>query len=213
MVTQLPWFGFSVVLCNSARKQLDTTGADVGSTASDSFKLVVSNEHGEYDPGALALYGYDMLAEPFKETTVFVSLPPGASSPRSSGTSYTWRLVREDDESDLISMADVSGGSSMRVTLTGAGANYSLLVQRQDVLASEPATKTTTEVRVETRVVIACKYVRRELRDLTAADSTSFFSAMREFYTVELEEGREKYREDFANSKIMSGYHNSRVSA
>lgn len=168
MVTQLPWFGFSVVLCNSARKRLDTTGADVGSTASDSFKLVATNEHGEYDPGALALYGYDMLAEPFKETTIFVSLPPGASSPRSSGTSYTWRLVREDDESELISMADVSAegaenGTSMRVPLTGAGATYSLLVQRQHVLASEPATKTTTEVWAETRVVIACKYVRREL--------------------------------------------------
>lgn len=36
---------------------------------------------------------------------------------------------------------------------------------------------------------------------------------MREFYTVELEEGREKYGEDFTNSKIMSGYHNSGVSA
>eukprot|EP00752_Nemacystus_decipiens_P002661 g2489.t1 len=195
--------------------------ADVGSTASEGFTLVATNEYGEYDRGALALYGYDMLVEPHKETTISVSLPPGASSPRSSGSSYSWRLVREDDESEVIDVADASAegeesGSSVKVTLTEAGATYSLLVQRQHVVVSgqtegAPATTTTTTVvRAEKQVVISCKYVRRELRDLTTADSSAFFSAMREFYTVGLEEGREKYGEDFTNSKIMSGYHNSR---
>eukprot|EP00752_Nemacystus_decipiens_P002672 g2500.t1 len=200
--------------------ELDAASATVGA---DDFTLVATNEYGEYDRGALALYGYDMLVEPYKETTITASLSPPDDSPLAAAstgsTSYKWQLVREDGESEVIDMADCTpddveeSGSAVKVTLTGAGATYSLLVSRQQTVTSEGhdgSSIVTTVVLSEKQVVISCKYVRRELRDLTTADSTAFFSAMREFYTVELEEGREKYGEDFTNSAIMSGYHNSR---
>eukprot|EP00752_Nemacystus_decipiens_P002673 g2501.t1 len=204
--------------------ELNDATADVGANGADDFTLVATNEYGEYDRGALALYGYDMLVEPYKETTITASLsPPPDDSPLAAAstgsTSYKWQLVREDGESEVIDMADCTpddaeeSSSAVKVTLTGAGATYSLLVSRQQTVTSEGrdgSSVTTTVVLSEKQVVISCKYVRRELRDLTTADSTAFFSAMREFYTVELEEGREKYGEDFTNSKILSGYHNSR---
>eukprot|EP00752_Nemacystus_decipiens_P002676 g2502.t3 len=150
--------------------QLDAATPSTQDGANDST-LVASNEYGEYDLGALALYGHDMLVEPCKETIITATLPAGSPlTGESSGMSFKWQL-----------------------TVTSEGHGGSSVV--------------TTVALAEKQVVISCKYVRPELRDLTTADSTTFFSAMRELYTVELEEGREKYGGDFANSAIMAGYH------
>ncbi|CAB1104332.1 unnamed protein product [Ectocarpus sp. CCAP 1310/34] len=168
---------------------LDNEGRSVRGDSSSGLTLVATNEYGEYDRGALALYGFDMLVEPYKKTTISVT---GLAS-SSGSTSYTWLLVREDDDEpeavdlEVVEQNDAPSGSSVNVTLIEAGATYSLRV--------------------------TCRHVRRELRDLTSEDRTAFFSAMRKFYTVNLEAGKEKYGKTFANSKIMSTYHHSRVRA
>ncbi|CAN0296786.1 unnamed protein product [Pylaiella littoralis] len=163
--------------------------------------LVATNEYGEYDRKALALYGLEMVVEPFRETRITVSNLPGASSMR-----FRWLLILADDAGAPLDSAeplvDSSGGSFATVTLTEPGTKYALLVQHVTSDGSAGA--------VESRTTITCKRVRRELRDLTEADRTGFFSAMREFYTVTREEGREKYGDGFAGAKYVAAYHNSR---
>ncbi|CAM9366596.1 unnamed protein product, partial [Hapterophycus canaliculatus] len=164
--------------------------------------LRATNEYGEFDRRALALYGLDMLVEPFRETRITVV--PNPSEASASGH-YYWLLVRADQSGEPLdgeeALVDAKAGQLATITLTGAGGKYALLVQQ---------VKADGSVLAEERVAITCKYVRRELRDLTEADRVAFFTAMREFYTVPLEEGRAKYGEEFSNAKRVAAYHNTR---
>lgn len=163
--------------------------------------LVATNEYGEYDRKALVLYGLEMVVEPFRETRITVSNLQGASS-----MLFHWVLIRADDSGAPLDSAeplvDTKAGSFATVSLTEPGTKYALLVQQITPQGS---------VLAESRVTITCKYVRRELRDLTQDDRTRFFSAMREFYTVSKEDGRARYGEGFSNAKHMAAYHNSEV--
>ena len=166
--------------------------------------LVATNEYGEYDRKALALYGLEMLVEPYRETRITATNPEGASL--GLGGRFYWLLVRADQSGSPLEGADAQvdarGGPFATVTLTDAGEKYALLVQQ---------TRADGSVVAEKRVTITCKYVRRELRDLTEADRTRYFTAMREFYTVTLDEGRAKYGAAFYNARHVAAYHNSRV--
>lgn len=164
--------------------------------------LIATNEYGEYDRKALALYGLEMVVEPFRETRITASTLAGAFL----GGRFNWLLVRADEAGlpleGVEAHVDAKAGPFATVTLTDAGEKYALLVQQ---------TRADESVVAEKRVTITCKYVRRELRDLTEADRTGYFSAMREFYTVPLEEGRAKYGSAFYNARHVAAYHNSRV--
>lgn len=95
------------------------------------------------------------------------------------------------------------GGFHATIELEEPGGYYLLLVRqmlRDGTIAAEG------------KATVACKYIRRELRDLKAADLRDFFEAMRIFYTVSIEEGRERYGLTFNNYKRIVAYHNSRVS-
>lgn len=162
---------------------------------------MATNEYGEYDQRALVMYGLDMVVEPHKETKVTVLHPDTLSS------RFHWVLTRADSKGVPLYNAepeiDANGGAVATVVLTQAGKTYDLLVQQ--VMADG-------SIMAKARVTISCKYVRREIRDLTKADRTAFFVAMREFYTVTLEEGRQKYGAAFSNAKQIAAFHNSAVS-
>ena len=170
--------------------------------AGGGLTLVATNEYGEFDRKALALYGLEMVVEPFRETRITASNLAGASL----GGRFSWLLVRADQSGSPLegvdAQVDARAGPFATVTLTDAGEKYALLVQQ---------TRADGTVVAERRVTITCKYVRRELRDLTQADRTGYFSAVREFYTVPLEEGRAKYGASFYNAGHVTAYHNSRV--
>ena len=173
---------------------------------SDNLVIVARNEYGEFDRRALALYGLEMVIEPYRETTISIRRPKStaaAVSPR-----FRWLLVIADEFGLPLENAEAEinapGGSFATVTLNEAGATYALLVQQ--VLRDG-------SVIAEGRVKISCKYVRREVRDLTADDRTRFFSAMRDFYTVTLEAGREKYGDGYVDAKRVAAFHNSEVSS
>lgn len=163
---------------------------------------MAENEYGEFDRRALSLYGLEMVIEPNKQTTVSVQRP------KSTSRRFRWLLVKADDSGlpleNTLAEVDALGGSFATVTLTEPGATYALLVRQ--VLRDG-------SVIAVGRVKISCKYVRRELRDLTADDRIRFFSAMQEFYTLSLEAGREKYGDGFVNAKLIAAFHNSNVSS
>lgn len=126
-----------------------------------------------------------------------------ASDDLSSGDEAAAAIADESVEPEL----DEERGASVTVKLTAAApARYSLRVQLLSHVAGRP-----DAVLAETTVVASYRYVRRELRDLTEADSTAFFEALQAFYTVSLEEGKARYGQTFGNAKIMSAYHHSTV--
>lgn len=164
--------------------------------------VTATNEYGEYDRASLALYGLDMLVEPYRETTLATR-----RTDASTATLFRWRVV-EVDASGLPLEAsdpalDVRGGPDVTVTLTMPGTVYLLTVEEQN---SDGA------VLAEGRATVSCRYVRREIRDLTDADRTDFLDAMETYYTVSDEEGQALYGEDFFNYNRLSVYHNVPVS-
>ncbi|CAM9966345.1 unnamed protein product [Scytosiphon promiscuus] len=140
-----------------------------------------------------------MLVEPHRKTRITVVPHHSPGEEASTSRRYYWLLTRADESGEPLegeeALVDGRGGRFATITLTEAGARYALLVQH--VRADD-------SVIAESRVTIACKYVRREVRELTTSDRVAFFSAMREFYTVPLEEGRAKYGEGFYNAKHVA---------
>lgn len=143
---------------------------------------------------------------------------------------FRWLLTRADEDDvtqpspDYAPELDGEYGATVTVTLKGpAPTTYLLLVRQIGGTATTAAVVTADGpqgakdgvddgvVLAEKRVVVACRQVRRELRDLTPADSAAFFRAMGELYSVSIVQGKAKYGEKFANSKIMAAYHHSSV--
>lgn len=127
-----------------------------------------------------------------------------ASDDLSSGDEAAAVVVAHDSAEPEL---DEERGASVTVKLTApAPARYILRVQLLSHVTGGP-----DAVLAETSLVASYRYVRRELRDLTEADSTAFFEALQTFYTVTLEEGKARYGQTFGNAKIMSAYHHSTV--
>lgn len=172
-----------------------------------SLVLGARNEYGEFDHRALALYGLDMVVEPYRETHLQVIRSPTPQSTFHPSTKFHWLLVQADDNGDPLEgvepVVDAKGGVIATVELTIPAAKYALVVQQLGTDGSVVA---------EGRITIACKYVRRELRSLTDRDRTDFFEAMQVFYTITVEEGEAKYGKAFSNYARLAAYHNSRAS-
>ena len=170
-------------------------------TAKEPLTLTVTNEYGHFDRRALALYKLDVVIEPYRETKITV-MHEDASTSR-----FQWLLIQSDKDGVPLDgvkpIIEAKGGKFATVTLTDAGQTYALLVKQLGPDGSDVAVG---------RAKISCKYVRRELRELTEKDRTLFFATMREFYTVPLEEGQAKYGPLFVNAKIIAAVHNSQVS-
>mmetsp|Transcript_30581 Transcript_30581/g.39422 ORF Transcript_30581/g.39422 Transcript_30581/m.39422 type:complete len:661 (+) Transcript_30581:40-2022(+) len=54
-----------------------------------------------------------------------------------------------------------------------------------------------------------CKYVRRELRSVNAKDQTRFMLALKEMYSIDQEEGEEKYGKNFLASQHLVALHDT----
>lgn len=174
------------------------------SISSGTLHLEAINEYGTNDVHALALYGLDMVIEPFRDTTIRVVRSTAPESKKTE-TKYRWRMFPVDGKEMNPGNPDLTidsyGGSHLRVKLKQPGKSYGLVVQQvqgKDVVA-------------EGRAVVACKYLRRELRELTEADRRDFFEAMRIFYMTSSEEARQRYGEGFSNSVRLAATHNSKV--
>lgn len=180
----------------------DAQAIDLGPwTAKEPLTLTVTNQYDNFDRRALALYDLDIVIEPYRETKITV-MHQDASTSR-----FQWLLIQSDGRGVPLDgkkpIIEAKGGRFATVMLTEAGESYALLVKQLAPDGSDMAVR---------RATISCKYVRRELRELTMEDRAAFFATMREFYTVELAEGQKKYGAEFANAKVVAAVHNSQVS-
>eukprot|EP00903_Cladosiphon_okamuranus_P010577 g10002.t1 len=174
------------------------------------FNLVATNEYGEYDRRALALYALNMVIEPYKNTTITALPKELAGNDTSTGFVFYWYIHKADDFGVWLGgyPPEVSklGSSSLTVNMREPGQNYWMWVAQ---IKDDYEQTGHVEIVAEALDYISCKYVRRELRDLSSDDSAKFFTAMRRFNTVSLEDGRRAYGSTFANAKIMAAYHAS----
>ncbi|CAM9521680.1 unnamed protein product [Ascophyllum nodosum] len=166
-----------------------------------SISVTAKNEYGRYERASLALYGLEMVVEPHRETTLEVV---GAASPRES--LFRWRVDEIDDAGAPLAGADPEldawGGAETTVTLTKAGGVFLLKVQEQE---NRPGGALLSEGTVK----LSCRYVRREIRDLTENDREEFLEALEVYYTVGTEEGRAKYGDDFFDYRRLALFHNA----
>ena len=125
-------------------------------TAKEPLTLTVTNEYGHFDRRALALYKLDVVIEPYRETKITV-MHEDASTSR-----FQWLLIQSDKDGVPLDgvkpIIEAKGGKFATVTLTDAGQTYALLVKQLGPDGSDVAVG---------RAKISCKYVRRELRELT----------------------------------------------
>lgn len=163
------------------------------------LKLKATNEYGEFDRSALALYKLEMLVEPYRETTVT------ASGSGSSGI-FHWRIVEADASGEPLSNAlpvvEAQGNHEIEVTLTNPGGVYLLTVDERRPDGSLIA---------QGKVKVSCKHVRREMRDLKDAEREEYLQAMEQVYRVSTKEGKTKYGDDFTGYEHITSYHNSNV--
>lgn len=162
------------------------------------------NEYGENDRYALALYGLEMVVEPYRETTIRVK---SSTAPQSPTTQFRWLLIR----------ADISGAPmdpvQVVVNSTGKDAHMNVQLQKPNELYNLAVLQMDGGVVVaEGAATVSCKYVRRELRTLTEQDREEYFDALQEFYTLAPEDGTGKYGKSFTNYARITAYHASLVS-
>lgn len=189
--------------------------------------VTATNEYGRYSDAALALYGLEMVVEPYRETTLTAtpSSPPplGAGGPDSDGggryspqdastSSFAWRLVEVVDGEAVSTVFERSdAGPQTSVVLTKPGGVFRLTVEQYST-AREAADSETAKLVARTTVTASCRYVRRELRELTDADRLDVLDAMEAYYTVPTDEGRAKYGDGFFNYELLTALHNADVS-
>ncbi|CAM9608908.1 unnamed protein product, partial [Hapterophycus canaliculatus] len=146
-----------------------------------------------------------MVLEPFRATTLTVEGMEDVSTDPEKR--FVWRLQRASHEGVTDeSMGDdwaYTGGPQATVTVDRPGTVYILSVKQFD--------DKTEVVVAEGRTKVSCKYVRREIRELTHADREAFFDAMEIWYTIPKNEGRIKYGPEFDNYQRVVAIHNSNI--
>lgn len=185
----------------------------VDGAAVASLTVTATNEYGRYSDAALALYGLEMIMEPYRQTTLTVtpSLVGEAGGGRDSpsAATFTWRLEElVDGEVASEVFERTNAGPRTYVVLAKPGGVFRLTVEQWDTAADSGAVKLVARA----TVTASCKYVRRELRELTDADRLDVLDAMEVYYTVSTAEGQAKYGEGFFNYEQLTALHNADVS-
>lgn len=194
-----------------------------------SLTVTATNEYGTYSDAALALYGLEMVVEPYRVTTLTAASSlggveaGGGDAPASPSTVFVWRLVELDldeerpvDTDDQEVVFEQEAGPQISVELMKPGGVFRLTVEERSDWDGgggdgDPAVSGAA-VAARATMTISCKYVRRELRDLTDADRRDVLDAMQVYYTVPTEEGKAKYGDGFFNYELLTAYHNADVS-
>lgn len=178
----------------------------------EEFQLNVTND--DYAlPRSLSVYGFDLVAEPYRTTKVVVN------NPLSEDSTFLFTLAKHDGTEVVSSM-----GHSFEFSVEEAGVTLYLTIEElsQEVMdtssiQSEIAGKGTsykapmdkyTVVRSST-IDVPCKYVRREIRNLGDDDLTKFLDAIKIMYSTDIKEGMDTYGPDFTNYEAITLKHMS----
>jgi hypothetical protein len=132
---------------------------------------------------------WDTLIEPYQDQYLSVS------SLTVDGVDVTSQINSDYTVEYTINGVDYSGSpATVNVETTGV-IDATVTISYQGTVISESTTP------------VAVKYIRRELRTLTADDQAKWVSTMKLLYTTDLEEGQALYGKDFYNAEWFSYQH------
>ncbi len=160
---------------------------DTINAQSDEVYVTASNEYGvfeRYYPWLDDVAG-SQLVEPYKETTLTLS-----GSLVTSGYEYSWSIVKYTGELEYNSL-------TQKVTLTAPGV-YPITVNIIDSKSTIVATYTT---------LLICKYVKREIRELTVADREAFLNAFHTLWEYDQEVGVAKFGDKYTSMDTLVAAH------
>jgi hypothetical protein len=138
------------------------------------------------------LYGWSLILEAGKEVSLRVH-----NASHGAGVGYDWLVAQHDGPV----LANVSHGPPVvRLNCTRPGVGVSVRVVETGPQGVKRLYQTDSAV---------CKYVRREVRELSKPDLERYLEALRVFYSEDLQQGRAKYGQHFVNNHFVTAVHNS----
>ncbi|CAM9189470.1 unnamed protein product [Choristocarpus tenellus] len=163
-----------------------------------SLKIVISNQYPSPD---LTLYPWEIIVEPYRKT--LLSAVGGTAE-----STFVWTVKLMDEGSAFYEKATINDhpgsfvsdlqGREVEVMFTDVAELYIVTLteygKEGDILRN-----------VEAEVM--CKYVRRELRELTQKDRERFFDALEVYHRVDLDKGRALYGDFFVNYESQTRKH------
>ena len=198
---------------------------NLGAAAADASLLAplsFSARSDGYEPLAdhtIEMYSrFSHIVEPHKRTYLAAD---GASTSDHSG--FAWHVARlahggavATPDEEL--MAERESGASVAededmVLLAGTGTETSVVftdVNRKYRIRLTEELRTGTRRLVESTTVV-CKYVRREIRDLSDEDRNRYFAALEIVYSTSLEDGVALYGAHYKDYKYFTVLHNTNV--
>mmetsp|Transcript_24731 Transcript_24731/g.32293 ORF Transcript_24731/g.32293 Transcript_24731/m.32293 type:complete len:696 (-) Transcript_24731:178-2265(-) len=152
--------------------------------------IEISNEYPKLQ--SLEDYPWNYLVEPHRTSILQVnSALPNAQ--------YTWSITLYSDSSSKTSQLEFTSKndqtSEISAVFTKAGHFYHVKVVEEGGNYRS----------FETDII--CKYVRREIRELTVEDREAFFDALVIFYTIPEDEGKALYGERFVTHRELTLIH------
>mmetsp|Transcript_16887 Transcript_16887/g.39463 ORF Transcript_16887/g.39463 Transcript_16887/m.39463 type:complete len:822 (+) Transcript_16887:116-2581(+) len=184
----------------SAAKPTSEVAATVASDSGSDDVLMLKVYNDDYSKAPASLgsgyYKWEYNLEPGRVNHMEVSV----DSTEEDTTEYTW-YVLDDDSSTTVKDA-VHEKTAKKVSYTprlnDAGSVFAFAVVRKDSSGAVLSTQ---------RFQVACKYVRREFRELSEADKTSYFDALSIIYHTQTEEGKDTYGSKFRGSDYFVKKH------
>ena len=165
-------------------------------TRSTELGIVATNEYGQFTSKAMYPWMNEVpgtqLVEPYKETalTVVGSLVNGGRY------TYTWTIDNyNEDGTSFIKSGKFQ--TTQKITFTRTG-TYSITVEALDTQGSLVSTFSTS---------LICKYVKRELRTLTATDKEKFLKAAKTLWEVNSNKGVAMYGEKYTSIERLVDIH------
>lgn len=177
-----------------------------GSSRGTACELELSNA---YPPRqSTELYPWTHIAEPHRESTLRLSCGGGGGG---SSTDHKFTISCEtrggyNESVELLSgSTDPSLGDGVTYTFTRPGCLYT--VEVEPVESEDPSGSSDSAQAFE----VACKYVRREIRQLTDADRETFLSALELAHRLDMGSGVEKYGAKFKNYEYFTRKHLAQI--
>ena len=179
-------------------QQTQSEGADQGADSApdavpayETLSLRVSADG--YNPldQAASWYPWDYIAEPHKTTHLAVV-------DCSSDAVYSWAVTHHAAgyPTPVRTLSD-STGCEVKLVMTAVSTMHKVAI---DLARGDGATSQHT-------IEVMCKYVRREIRDLTESDRERYFRAMAAVAKTDLETGIARYGTKFVNLEYFAVKH------
>lgn len=171
---------------------------DDDDAAEDDVPWLALNTYGYTPLQASSLYPWTHLAEPHKTTELRIVGCVGDDD--DSGMTYEWAITYSPAGAAAPQRLalDHSHGCVVEATLTAAAQVFDVVATARPAAGGGGTTYTAH---------VMCKYVRRELRDLTDSDREEYFSAMEVIAKVAEHEGKATYGNKFKNLAYFAQKH------